>query len=58
MIGGRRAGNVGEISSELPHRERTGVHAPQEPKSQPEEVRASIVAMKRVTTVEPRDAGK
>jgi hypothetical protein len=29
-----------------------------EPKSQPEEVRASVVARKRVTTVEPRDAGK
>jgi hypothetical protein len=27
-------------------------------KSRPEEVRASVVAGKRVTTVEPRDAGK
>ncbi len=30
----------------------------EEPKSQPEEVRASVVAMKWVTTMEPRDAGK
>ena len=29
-----------------------------EPKSRPPGVRASVVAMKRVTTVEPRDAGK
>ena len=28
------------------------------PKSRPPGVRASVVAVKRVTTVEPRDAGK
>jgi len=28
------------------------------PKSRPAGVRASVVAVKRVTTVEPRDAGK
>jgi hypothetical protein len=50
------AGSVGEISSEPPPGS-NGVHA-EEPKSRPEEVRASVVAEKRVTSVEPRDAGK
>jgi len=45
MIGDRMAGNVGEISSELPHRERIGVHG-KSPKSRPAEVRASVVAKK------------
>jgi hypothetical protein len=59
MIGGRTAGNVGDISSELPHRQKAGCSCSEkEPKSPPEEVRASVVAKKRVTTVEPRDAGK
>ena len=57
-IGDRRAGNVGEISSELPHRGRTVFMPGNGPKSRPEEVRASVVAAKRVTTVERRDAGK
>jgi hypothetical protein len=35
-----------------------GVHGRRGPKSHPVGVRASIVAKKRVTTVEPRDAGK
>ena len=36
-----------------------GVHAARMgPKSRPAGVRASVVAMKRVTTAEPRDAGK
>jgi len=35
-----------------------GVHGPRGPKSRPAGVRASVVAKKRVMTVEPRDAGK
>jgi hypothetical protein len=50
-------GTVGEVSSELPHRG-YWCSGSQESKSQPEEVRASIVAEKWVMTMEPRDAGK
>jgi hypothetical protein len=57
MMGDGMAGNGVEISSELPSRVRT-VFMPARPKSRPVEVRASVVAEKRVTTVEPRDAGK
>ena len=57
MTGDGMAGNGVEISSELPSRVRT-VFMPARPKSRPVEVRASAVAEKRVTTVEPRDAGK
>ena len=56
VIGDRMAGSVGEISSELPEGS-NGVSG-YGPKSRPGEVRASVVAKKRVTTVEPRDAGK
>jgi hypothetical protein len=58
MIGDRMAGSDDEISSELPHREKVWRSCSQEPKSPPEEVRASVVAKKRVTTVERRDVGK
>ena len=57
MFGDRTARNVGEISRELPHRRRW-CSCSQEPKSQPEEVRAPVVAMKWVTTMEPGGAGK
>lgn len=57
MIGDRTARNVGEISSELPHR-RHWCSRSQGPKSQSEEVRAPVVAKKWVTTMEPRGAGK
>ena len=56
VVGDGMAGSVGALSSEPP-RGPNGVHA-LVPKSRPGEVRASVVAMKRVTTVEPRDAGK
>ena len=52
------AGNGVEISSELPHRDRTVFMPESGPKSRPAEVRASVGAKKRVTTVERRDAGK
>ncbi len=52
------AGNADEISSELPNRNRKSVHAGKQPKSWPEEVRAFVVARKRVMIEEPRDAGK
>jgi hypothetical protein len=57
MRGDGMARNGVEISSELPNRVRT-VFMPARPKSRPEEVRASVVAMKRLIPVEPRDAGK
>jgi hypothetical protein len=57
MLGDGMAGNGVGISSELPSRVRT-VFMPSRPKNRPVEVRASVVAGKRVTTVEPRDAGK
>jgi hypothetical protein len=44
MIGDRMAGNVGGISSELPHRDRNGVHAWQraeEPTGGSQSVRSS-----------------
>jgi hypothetical protein len=50
------AGSVSEQSRET-CREQNGVHGTG-PKSRPAGVRASVVAMKRVTSVEPRDAGK
>ena len=50
-------GSVDEASGELPSRVRT-VFKPSGPKSRPVEVRAFVVAVKRVTTVEQRDAGK
>ena len=56
VVGDRMAGSVGEISSEPPLGS-NGVHA-LVPKSRPEEVRASVVAEKRVMTVEQRDVGK
>ena len=56
VIGDRMAGSVGEISSELAQGS-NGVSG-HGPKSRPGEVRASVVAKKRVMTVEPRDAGK
>jgi hypothetical protein len=49
-------GSVSEISRET-CRDQT-VFMPPGPKSRPAGVRASVVARKRVTTVEPRDAGK
>ena len=52
------AGSGVEISSELPHRDRTVFMPESGPKSRPAEVRASVVAAKRVMTVERRDAGK
>ena len=51
------AGSGVEISSELPHRAGR-CSCPSGPKSRPAEVRAFVVAMKRVMTVERRDAGK
>ena len=51
------AGSVSEVSRET-CREQNGVHGRSGPKNRPAGVRASIVAMKRVTSVEPRDAGK
>jgi len=57
MFGDRTARNVGEISRELPHR-RHWCSGSQGSKSQPEEVRAPVVAKKWVTTMEPGDAGK
>ena len=57
MYGDRTVRNVGQISSELPHR-RYWSSSSQEPKSQPEEVRAPVVARKWVMTMEPRGAGK
>jgi hypothetical protein len=44
MIGDRMAGSVDKISRELPHRK--GLVFMRKPKSQPEEVRASVAAMK------------
>jgi hypothetical protein len=58
MFGNGMAGNGVEISSELPHRDRAAFMLGSEPKSRPAEVRASVVARKRLTTAEPRDAGK
>jgi hypothetical protein len=57
MVGDGMAGNGVGISSELPSRVRT-VFMPTRPKSRPAEVRAFVVAEKRLITVEPRDAGK
>ena len=51
-------GSVAEISSELPPRLGTERRLVTSRKNRPAEVRASVVAMKRVMTVEPRDAGK
>ena len=51
-------GNGVEISSELPLRNRTVFMPESGPKSRPAEVRAFVVAVKRVMTVERRDAGK
>src|SRR2546423_5393021 len=51
------AGSVSEVSRET-CREQNGVHGHSGPKNRPAGVRASIVAMKRVMSVEPRDAGK
>ncbi len=50
------AGSVGELSRET-HWGQT-VFMAQGPKSRPMGVRASVVAKKRLTSVEPRDAGK
>jgi hypothetical protein len=57
MFGDRTARNVGEISRELPPR-RYWCSCSQGPKSQPEEVRAPVVATKWVTTMERGGAGK
>ena len=57
MFGEGMVGNGVGISSELPSRVRA-VFMPSGPKSRPVEVRASVVAMKRLIPVEPRDAGK
>jgi hypothetical protein len=57
MFGDGMVGNGVGISSELPSRVRT-VFMLARPKSRPAEVRASVVAKKRVMTVEPRDVGK
>jgi hypothetical protein len=58
MIGDRMAGNGVGISSELPHRNRAAFMPESGPKNRPAEVRASVVARKRIMTVERRDAGK
>jgi hypothetical protein len=58
MIGDRMAGNGVEISRELPHRNRAAFMPGNGPKNRPAEVRAFVVAKKRVMTVERRDAGK
>ena len=52
------AGNGVGVSSELPNRVKAVFMLGSEPKSRPAEVRASVVATKRLTTVERRDAGK
>ena len=57
MFGDRTARNVGEISSELPHR-RHWCSARKGRTANSEEVRAPVVATKWVTTMEPRGAGK
>jgi hypothetical protein len=57
VVGDGMAGSVSAASRET-CRGQTGVHGPKDPKSRPAGVRASIVAKKRVTSVEPRDAGK
>ena len=57
-----RKGSAGKQGS--PFRDKRGVHAERckirDEAEEPDgmELRASVVAMKRVTTVEPRDAGK
>ena len=56
VSGDRMAGSVGELSRET-HWGQT-VFMAQGPKSRPMGVRASVVAKKRLTSVEPRDAGK
>jgi hypothetical protein len=58
MIGDGMAGNGVGISSELPLRNRAAFMPGNGPKNRPAEVRASVVARKRVTTVERREAGK
>ena len=56
VIGDRMAASVGELSRET-HRDQT-VFMANGPKSRPMGVRASIVAKKRLTRAEPRDAGR
>jgi hypothetical protein len=51
------AGSVSEPSRET-HWGQTVFMAESGPKSRPMGVRASVVAKKRVTTVEPRNAGR
>jgi hypothetical protein len=51
------AGSVSELSRETCWGQ-NGVHGRNGPKNRPAGVRASIVARKRVMTVERRDAGK
>src|ERR1035437_2811962 len=51
------AGSVSEVSRET-CRGQPGVHGRSGPKNRPTGVRASVVARKRVTSVEPRDAGR
>jgi hypothetical protein len=54
MVGNGKCGEVGK-----PSPEEIGVHGaiePEEPSGK--ELRASVVAMKRVMIVEPRDAGR
>jgi hypothetical protein len=58
MFGDRMAGSSDEISSELPTRKQVRCSCWGQPKSRPKEVRASVVAGKRVMTVERRDVGK
>ena len=57
MLGDGMVRNGVGISSELPKRVRTAF-MPARPKNRPLEVRAFVVAEKRLITVEPRDAGK
>ena len=57
VIGDRMAGSVGEIKQGDPLGT-DGVQGRAGPKSRPMGVRASVVARKRLTGVEPRDAGK
>ena len=56
MVGDGMAGSPSAIIRETRRVKRCSW--PRRPKSRPAGVRASVVARKRVTTVEPRDAGK
>jgi hypothetical protein len=51
------AGSVSELSRET-CRMQNGVHGHSGPKSHPAGVRAFVVAVKRLMSVEPRDAGR